>query len=144
MNSFFRELKQRRVYRIAIGYAVASWFCIQIASTVLPTFEVPVWVLQMLIVGLALGFPAALVFGWAFDLTSSGIEKIDEGTGAVAARNTRNVWLLGSVGLFIAAVAIAGYWSWHPWRNASRVFSSIVEKSIAVLPLENLSDDKAN
>ena len=144
MNSFFRELKQRRVYRIAIGYAVAAWFCIQIASTVLPTFDVPNWVLQMLIVTLALGFPAALVFAWAFEITSSGIEKTDDGIGPVAARNARNFWLLATVGLVIAAVTIAGYWRWHPWRNAPRLFAGIVDKSIAVLPLENFSDDKEN
>ncbi len=69
MNSFFGELKQRRVYRVAIGYAVAAWLCIQIASTVLPTFEVPLWILQTLIAAFALGFLVALVCAWAFEIT---------------------------------------------------------------------------
>ena len=141
MNSFFRELKQRRIYRIAIAYVVAAWLCIQVATTVLPTFQVPLWVLQTLIFAIALGFPIALVLGWVFDLTASGVGKIPEGTGAERTRNSRNLRLLGSAGLFIAAIAMTGYWVWHPWRNA---LSSIVDKSIAVLPLENFSGDREN
>lgn len=144
MNSFFRELKQRRVYRVAIGYAVAAWLAVHIASTVLPTFQVPVWVLQILIVGVALGFPGALVLAWAFDVTSSGIERTSEGAGTAVARNGRNAWLLATVGLLIAVLTIAGYWIWHPWRTTARKEFSIAEKSIAVLPLENFSDDKEN
>ena len=68
MNSFFRELKNRRVYRVALGYAVAAWFVIQIAFTVLPTFHVPEGLLQGLVVLAALGFPAALMLAWAFDV----------------------------------------------------------------------------
>jgi adenylate cyclase len=54
MNSFFRELKNRRVYRVALGYAVAGWLVIQIAFTVLPSFHVPEWLLQALVVLVAL------------------------------------------------------------------------------------------
>jgi hypothetical protein len=97
MNSFFRELKQRKVYRVALGYAVVAWLVVQIASTVLSTFHVPEWFLQALTVIVALGFPVALVLAWAFDVTPSGIEKTLEGTGTVTARNRRNVWLLAGV-----------------------------------------------
>src|SRR5262245_65994123 len=86
MNSFFRELKNRRVYRVALGYAVAAWLVIQIAFTVLPTFHVPAGLLQALVVLAALGFPAALMLAWAFDVTPSGIEKTPEGTGAIGAK----------------------------------------------------------
>jgi TolB-like protein/Tfp pilus assembly protein PilF len=151
MNSFFRELKQRKVYRVALGYAVVGWLVIQIASTVLPTFHVPEWVLQALTVIVALGFPVALVLAWAFDVTPSGVEKTPGGTGAVAARNRRSVWLLAGVGLLIAALAVGGYWVWHPWRIASTASApstvatpTIPEKSIAVLPFENLSRDPDN
>jgi hypothetical protein len=101
MNSFFRELKNRRVYRVALGYAVAAWLVIQIAFTVLPTFHVPEGLLQALVVLAALGFPAALMLAWTFDVTPSGIEKTPEGTGAVGARNLRYAWLrlqLGAIG----------------------------------------------
>jgi TolB-like protein len=159
MNSFFRELKERKVYRVALGYGVVAWLVVQIASTVLPTFHVPEWVLQALTVMVALGFPVALVLAWAFDVTPSGVEKTSEGVGPVAARNRRNVWLLAAVGLLIAALAIGSYWLWHPWRNASAAKlvttstasesptvarPAIPEKSVAVLPFDNLSRDPDN
>src|SRR4029450_4893844 len=159
MNSFFHELKQRKVYRVALGYAVVAWLVVQIASTVLPTFHVPEWVLQALTVMVALGFPVALVLAWAFDVTPSGVEKTSEGVGTVAARNRRNVWLLAVVGLLIAALAIGSYWLWHPWRNASAAKlvttstasesptvarPALPEKSVAVLPFDNLSRDPDN
>src|SRR5947208_15113964 len=81
MNSFFRELKNRKVYRVALGYPVIAWFVIHIASTVLPTFHVPEWVLQALTVIVALGFPVALVLAWAFDVTPSGVKKHREALG---------------------------------------------------------------
>jgi TolB-like protein/Flp pilus assembly protein TadD len=141
MNSFFRELKNRKVYRVALGYPVIAWFVIHIASTVFPTFHVPEWVLQALTVIVALGFPVALVLAWAFDVTPSGVKKTRGGAGIVAARNRRNVWLLAGVGLLIAALAIGSYWIWHPWRHAPAA-PAIPEKSVAVLPFENLSEDK--
>jgi hypothetical protein len=103
MNSFFRELRNPRVYRVALGYAVAAWLVIQIAFTVLPTFHVPEWVLQALVVLVALGFPAALMLAWAFDVTPSGIEKARQGTGAVAASNLRYGWWLAAAGFTVAA-----------------------------------------
>jgi hypothetical protein len=124
MNSFFRELKNRRVYRVALGYAVAAWLVIQIAFTVLPTFHVPEGLMQALVVLAALGFPAALMLAWAFDVTPSGIEKTPEGTGAVGARNMRYAWLLAAAGFAVAALAVGSYWLWHPWGNASTTAES--------------------
>jgi TolB-like protein/predicted Zn-dependent protease len=150
MNSFFRELKQRKVYRVALGYAVVAWLVVQIASTVLPTFHVPEWVLQALTVIVALGFPVALVLAWAFDVTPSGVEKTAEGAGTVAARNRRTVWLLAGVGLLISALAVGGYWIWHPWgtvpAGGATTAAALPQtmKSIAILPFENLSEEKAN
>jgi adenylate cyclase len=159
MNAFFRELKQRKVYRVALGYAVVAWLVVQIASTVLPTFQVPSWVLQAVIVIVALGFPVALVLAWAFDVTPSGIEKTPEGTGAIGARNTRYGWWLATAGFAVAALAVGSYWLWHPWRNAWAAKSmtastasepstvatpAVPEKSIAVLPFDNLSRDPDN
>lgn len=140
MNSFFRELKQRRIYRVAIGYVVVAWLCIQVASTLLPTFQVPSWVLQTLIVGFALGFPGALVLAWAFDLTSHGIEKARGETGTAVAGSKRHFWILAATGLLVAAVTVGAFWLWRPWRNAW----AFADKSIAVLPLENRSDDPSN
>jgi TolB-like protein/Tfp pilus assembly protein PilF len=139
MNSFFRELKQRKVYRVALGYAVVAWLVIQISATVMPAYHAPDWFLPIFITVIALGFPVALVLAWAFELKGGAIEKATEPTGHLSAVNKRRVWLLAAVGLIISGLAVGGYWMiWHPSRNASAA------KSIAVLPFENLSEEKAN
>ncbi len=72
--SFFDELKRRNVIRVAGLYLVGAWLLIQIASTMLPAFDVPAWALRGLIIILALGFIPALVFSWVFELTPNGSE----------------------------------------------------------------------
>ena len=114
-RKFFTELKRRKVYRVAVGYAVLAWLLIQIATQVLPFFETPTWAVRLVIVALVLGFPVALFLSWAFDLTPGGIvrtDDIDQGKGLPAAA---------------------------PVPKAAPP-----EKSIAVLPFENLSDDEQN
>src|SRR5438034_7615032 len=149
MSSFFRELKQRKVYRVAVGYAVVAWLVVQISATVIPAYHAPEWILPLLITAVALGFPVALVLAWAFDIEGGAIKKTPESSVATLSRaNRRRVWLLDAVGLIISALAIGGYWLWHPWRKALSVLqpppatmSAILEKSVAVLPFENLSID---
>jgi TolB-like protein/Tfp pilus assembly protein PilF len=151
MNSFFRELKQRKVYRVELGYAVVAWLVVQISATVMPAYHAPEWILPTFITVVALGFPVALVLAWAFELKEGVIEKTPESTGRLAATNKRRVWLLAAVGLIISALAIGGYWIWHPWRNVATAPQSntaampmMPEKSIAVLPFANLSHDPDN
>src|SRR5258707_140624 len=152
MSSFFRELKQRKVYRVAVGYAVVTWLVVQISATVIPAYHAPEWILPLVITAVALGFPVALVLAWAFDIEGGAIKKTPESTVAtLSGANRRRVWLLAAVGLIISALALGGYWLWHPWRKALTVLQSppatmpaIVEKSVAVLPFENLSGDPDN
>src|SRR4051812_18030675 len=75
--NFFAELKRRNVYKVAVAYAVVGWLIIQISSTVLPTFHAPEWVVQTLVVLVALGFPIALVIAWAFEMTPEGIKRTE-------------------------------------------------------------------
>lgn len=159
MNSFFRELKQRKVYRVALGYAVVAWLVIQISATVMPAYHAPEWILPIFITAVALGFPVALVLAWAFELKGGVIEKTPEPAGALSTANKRRVLVLATMGLIISALAVGGYWIWHPWRNASAAKSmaastpsesstvvtpAIPEKSVAVLPFANLSRDPDN
>ena len=152
MNSFFRELKQRKVYRVALGYAVVAWLVVQISATVMPAYHAPDWILPAFITAVALGFPVALVLAWAFELKGGVTEKTPESAVAtVSGANKRRVWLLAIAGLIISTLAIGAYWLWHPWRKASAVFQpapaampTIFQKSIAVLPFENLSRDQDN
>jgi TolB-like protein/Flp pilus assembly protein TadD len=115
VKSFFAELKRRKVHRVAIAYAVAAWLLIQIATQVFPFFEIPNWAVRLIVLVLVLGFPIALTLSWIFDLTPQGIRRTEESDRSLAA-------------LPVGPAAI---------RN-------IPEKSIAVLPFENLSDDKEN
>ena len=143
MKTFFEELKKRRVYRVAVVYGLMASGAVQLAGTVLPAFNAPVWMQQVFLVVLALGFPVALILAWAFDLTASGIQRTPSGRGLHGIR-TQQMWLLGGAGLLAAGMAVAGYWLWHPWRDPRLAGSSsasdhIVEKSIAVLPFQNLS-----
>ena len=115
MKSFFAELKRRKVHRVAIAYAVAAWLLIQIATQVFPFFEIPNWAVRLIVLVLVLGFPIALTLSWIFDLTPQGIRRTEESDRSLAA-------------LPVGHAAI---------RN-------IPEKSIAVLPFENLSDDREN
>src|SRR5256885_13407832 len=75
MPSFFAELKRRNVYKVAIAYAVAAWLLIQIATQVFPFFEIPNWAVRLVVLLVIVGFPVALIFSWAFEITPEGIKR---------------------------------------------------------------------
>ena len=77
-KTFFGELKRRNVYKVAVAYAVVGWLLIQAASILLPTFEAPPWVMKVLVLVIVLGFPATLIFSWAFEITPEGIKLESE------------------------------------------------------------------
>ena len=116
VKPFFAEIKRRKVHRVAIAYAVAGWLLIQIATQVFPFFEIPNWAVRLVVVMLVLGFPIALILSWIFDLTPQGIRRTEEVDRALAS----------------------------PTGISPATTRNIPEKSIAVLPFENLSDDKEN
>jgi TolB-like protein len=121
-RSFFSELQRRKVYRSAIAYGVVSWLLIQIATQVFPFLEIPNWVTRVVIVILLLGFPVALVLSWAFDWSFEGLKRTDD-----------------------VASDLADDMRIHPHGSAAaRRIPPPPEKSIAVLPFDNLSDDKEN
>src|SRR5215475_1678926 len=74
-NTFFAELKRRKVYSVAIAYVVAGWALAQGIAQVLPVFDIPNWVVRLTVSLIALGFPVALVLSWFFDLTRYGIVR---------------------------------------------------------------------
>ena len=74
LDNFFAELKRRNVYKVAVAYAIVGWLLVQIATQVFPFLEIPTWVVRLVIVLVAAGFPIALVIAWAFELTPEGIE----------------------------------------------------------------------
>jgi TolB-like protein/Tfp pilus assembly protein PilF len=145
--SFFSELKRRNVYKIAVAYVVVAWLVIQAASILLPTFEAPAWGMKVVVMLVLLGFPAALVFSWAFEITPEGIvreSEVDPGK-SIARRTGRKIVAV----TVVLAVIAAGLLVFQLFRAKSITTSreanaEIPQKSIAVLPFENLSDAKEN
>jgi TolB-like protein/cytochrome c-type biogenesis protein CcmH/NrfG len=132
MSGFFEELQRRKVYRVAAGYIVAAGFLIQIASAAFPAWELPNWSLRLVIALLLIGFPIALILAWAYDITAQGIQ-ITPTTGAHRRRNlilliVTAVIISASVGFFLLPRTV-----WYK-----------VDKSVAVLPFQNLSSDPNN
>src|SRR4029450_9079577 len=79
LRTFFAELKRRHVYRVAIAYGVVAWLVVQIATQVLPFFEVPNWIVRLVVLMTIMGLPAALIIAWAFEMTPEGLKRADEG-----------------------------------------------------------------
>src|SRR5207248_7254802 len=120
----------------------------QVSSTVLPTFHAPEWVIQTLVVLVALGFPIALVIAWAFELTPEGLKRTEDVDLAVQGRRKSHAWIyiviVGaafSIGLFFIGRYTVGSKT-TPLLSEAATGASSPQKSIAVLPFENLSDDK--
>ena len=133
MSGFFQELQRRKVYRVAAAYVVAAGFIIQIASAIFPAWELPNWTLRLVIVLLLIGFPVALILAWAYDVTPQGIQVTPKVPGG---HRRRNVTLLVVAGVIIS---IAAGFLLLPRASARKV-----DKSIAVLPFQNLSAEKEN
>ncbi len=147
IDNFFAELKRRNVYKVAAAYAVVAWLLLQAASIFLPAFDAPPWVMKIFIIVIILGFPVALIFSWAFEITPEGIklESEIEPNKSIARRTGRKI-----VAVTIAlAVVAAGLFVYQLVRSKSDTSNSpitatIANKSIAVLPFDNLSRDPDN
>ena len=133
MSGFFQELQRRKVYRVAAAYIVAAGFLIQIASAAFPAWELLNWSLRLVIALLLIGFPIALLLAWAYDVTPQGIQATAR---VPAAHRRRNLILLVVAGAIISTAA--GFFL-LPRASARKI-----DKSVAVLPFQNLSDEKAN
>jgi TolB-like protein len=140
-RNFFAELKRRNVYKVAVAYAIVGWLVIQVASIILPTFHAPEWVLQTIVILVALGFPIALMLAWAFELTPQGLkrtEDVDPGQ----TRTRSHAWIYIAV---IGAAVSSGLFfvgRYSARSNASAARTEAATKSIAVLPFVNMSADK--
>jgi TolB-like protein/Tfp pilus assembly protein PilF len=134
MAGFFKEVKRRKVYRVAAGYVVVAGGLIQLASAVFPAWELPSWALRLVILLLLIGFPIALILAWALEVTPEGIRATAPPPSVP--RRRRNIVALVAIGVIVSAAA--GFFL-LPRASARKL-----DKSIAVLPFENFSDDKEN
>jgi TolB-like protein/Tfp pilus assembly protein PilF len=143
-GNFFAELKRRNVYKVAVAYAVVGWLIAQIATQIFPFLEIPNWIVRLVIVLIAIGFPIALIIAWAFELTPEGIKRTEDAHIPAGRISKKRTWiyvvLVGgalSIGLFFIGRYTA--------RNSGSASpGELPAKSIAVLPFDNLSEDKGN
>src|SRR3954466_7935564 len=163
IENFFAELKRRNVYKVAVAYIVVSWLLIQAASILFPTFDAPASAMKILVLLLILGSPIALAFSWAFEITPEGVKRESEiDPNRSIAQHTGKKIVGLTVALAIIAAALLAYQQFRPRAQAVGEASfpgkqngklaasptdpnvSVPEKSIAVLPFDNLSHDPDN
>jgi TolB-like protein/Flp pilus assembly protein TadD len=135
MSGFFEEVQRRKVYRVAAAYIIAAGFIIQMGSAVFPAWELPNWTFRFVVVLLLIGFPIALILAWAYDVTPQGIRATPPAS-VPGAHRRRNLMMLIATGVVVSAAA--GFFL------LPRVSARKIDKSIAVLPFQNLSDEKEN
>jgi TolB-like protein/Tfp pilus assembly protein PilF len=143
-RNFLAELKRRNVYKVAVAYAVVAWLLIQAGSILFPTFEAPGWVMKVFVATIVAGFPIALVLAWAFEMTPQGVKRTEH----LAPNERIPQWSSRKFAALITSVALAAaalLWFQFSRQSETKTPRSVPErKSIAVLPFENLSEDKGN
>ncbi|PYM01505.1 MAG: adenylyl cyclase, partial [Verrucomicrobia bacterium] len=144
-RDFFAELKRRNVYKVAVAYAIVGWLLVQIATQVFPFLEIPNWVVRLVIVLVAAGFPVALVIAWAFELTPEGIKRTEDVDLAASARQPRKrAWIFVAIGGATLSIGLFFIGRYVGRTTASAAGNEVPAKSIAVLPFDNLSRDPDN
>jgi len=139
-KTFFGELKRRNVYKVAVAYIVAGWALSQGIAQVFPVFDVPNWVVRLIVFLIVIGFPIALIFAWAFEITPEGLKRAEEADAMPrSARPTNRAWIY--IAVVGAAISVALFFLGR-YTAGSRITSSDNNKSIAVLPFATLSDDR--
>src|SRR6266536_694840 len=142
-RNFFAELKRRNVYKVAIAYAIVAWLLMQIASQIFPFFEIPSWGVRLVVLLLIIGFPVAMILAWAFELTPEGIKRAEDVDPSESVRRKTGRKLdFFIIAVLLLVIGILLFQRLHP--TVSPAVSSSLEKSIAVLPFENLSRDPDN
>jgi len=163
--SFFEELKRRNVFRVAIGYIITAWLLLQVVDLVLENIHAPDWVIQVFMLALAIGFPLAIFFAWAFEMTPEGVKRESEvdRSKSIAPRTGRRMdrHIMVAMALALAYFAYDKFLASPPESPPQSTPAAVVavenapesvtspatdpaEKSVAVLPFINMSDDAEN
>jgi TolB-like protein/Tfp pilus assembly protein PilF len=143
-TNFLAELKRRNVYRAAVAYGVVAWFLTQLTTQVFPFFEIPNSAVRFVVIALAVGFPIAMLLSWVYEFTPEGVvrtEDLDPAQAKSAQRATGRILDFVIIGVLLMVIAMLVVGRLPFYRQTGE---SIPQKSIAVLPFENLSEDKAN
>src|SRR5438477_8097584 len=142
-RNFFTELKRRNVYKVAIAYAVVAWLLMQIATQVFPFLEIPNWAIRLVIMLIVIGFPIAVVIAWAFELTPEGLKRTEFADEQPKKSAGSSAWIYAVVIAGVSSVGVC-FLGRYTARNKQSGPAEVATKSIAVLPFENLSEEKAN
>ena len=138
-KNFFGELKRRNVYKVAVAYIVAAWALAQGIAQVFPVFDVPNWIIRLIVVLIIIGFPIALISAWAFEITPEGIKRTEEADAMPqSARPSNRTWIY----IVVVGAAISLSLFFLGRYTAGNRITSGDRKSIAVLPFASLSQDK--
>jgi TolB-like protein/Tfp pilus assembly protein PilF len=146
-RSFFAELRRRNVYKVAIAYVVAGWALAQGIAQVFPVFDIPNWIIRLIVLLIILGLPIALVLAWTFELTPQGIKRTETADAMPeTARQKKHTWIYVVViaGLFSIGLFFLGRYSAKNATPRQSEAATVSQKSIAVLPFDNLSRDPDN
>jgi serine/threonine-protein kinase len=142
MQHFLAELKRRNVLRVAAFYAASGWLLVQVATQVLPLFDVPTWTMRVIVVAVVIGFPFALVFAWFYELTPEGLKlekEVDRSQSTT--RDTGRMLDRLIIGVLAVAVVALLANQFVPHRDRG---DAVLSKAIAVLPFVNETDDPNN
>ena len=147
-SHFLAELKRRNVYKVAVAYIVAGWALSQGIAQVLPVFDVPNWTIRLIVVLIIIGLPVALVLAWAFEITPEGIKRTEMADRMpAAAQRKKHTWIyivvVGAI-VSITLFFLGRYSAISGAPRHSEAATGIPQKSIAVLPFDNLSRDPDN
>jgi TolB-like protein len=140
-KSFFGELKRRNVYKVAVAYIVAGWALSQGIAQVFPIFDVPIWVIRLLVVLIIVGLPVALILAWMFEITPEGLKRT-ETADAAGQQSKSRAWIY--IALVGSAISVALFFLGRYTAPIQGGATGGAEKSIAILPFENLSEEKGN
>jgi len=147
LSAFWAELKRRKVMRVAITYIVASIAIIEFASVTFEGFGIPIWAFRFVMLMVFMGFPIAIILAWAFELTPDGIKttkKAQEETEKTEAHSKKRNWLAYAVGALFPTIIFGALALFFYIRSGGDAQAADTEKSIAVLPLTNMSPDPEN
>ncbi len=139
MASLWGELKQRNVVRVGIAYVIAGWLILQFADVLIPLLTLPEWVGRLIFLLLLIGFPLALFFAWAYELTPEGLKKEKDVDRSESITHVTGRKLDFAI-IGVLAIVLVFFASTHQW-NSETDSAEIIDKSIAVLPFVNMSSD---
>ncbi|HEY2799511.1 MAG TPA: hypothetical protein VGI85_02880 [Chthoniobacterales bacterium] len=150
LDRFFAELRRRNVYKATAAYAIVAWLIIQFATQVFPFFGIPDWTVRLLVLLSIVGAPAAVLFAWAYELTPEGIRRTADVAPEESIRHQTGRKLMAAI-VVLLSIAV-GIWAFQMLRpRAGGLVTRIAPpavvvaaKSVAVLPFENLSDEKGS